>query len=54
MRMNVIPLVNKSFVNGVTLREKSSSEKYSQSCELEVCLKGVLDLSNELLSVYID
>ena len=44
--MNIVPLVNKPYVNGVTLSEQSLS---CQSYELDECLKGVLYLSKEVL-----
>ena len=50
--MNVIPLVNKSYVNEVTLADKNLYKKSFQSSELKICIlrrlrsfqRGTMDL----------
>ncbi len=50
----MIPLLNNTYVNGVTLREQNQSLKSCQSYESKVYFRSVLDLSKEVLwvSVY--
>ena len=50
-RMNIIPLVNNHYENGVSLREQSLFQKYCQSHEAVKCSLGVIDLSKEVLKV---
>ena len=50
-KMNMVPLVNKPYANGVTVRKQNLSKIYCQSFESEVCLEDSLDLSNEVLLV---
>ena len=44
-------LVNKPYVNEVTLSKQNLSQKFYKSFELKVCFKRGLDLSKEILWV---
>ena len=52
-RMNVIPLGNRNYDNGVTLRKRNLFKNCYLSHELVVSFKEVLDLSKKALQDFL-